>query len=72
VKNFAYIASKPRQPKSDGLQTNLPKDSLNSQPTSHKDSSRQTKHDLKNEETQNRKAEQGPPPARPFQILHFT
>ena len=30
VKNFAYTASKPRLPKSDGLPTNLPKDSLNS------------------------------------------
>jgi len=72
VKNFAYIASKPRQPKSDGLQNNVPKDSPNRQRTLPKDSSGQTKHDLKNEETQNRKAEQRQPPARQFQILHFT
>jgi len=55
VTNFAYIASKPRQPKSDGLQNNAPNDSPNSQRTLPKDSSGQTKHDLKNRETQNRK-----------------
>ena len=55
AKKIACFAGKPRQPKSDGLQNNAPKDSLNSQRPLPKDSRRQTDMDLKNGETQNRK-----------------
>jgi hypothetical protein len=72
VKNFAYLVGKPRQPKSDGLQNDLANTpAMKSKPPRPKDSRRQTKHDLKKRETQNRKVEQTQSPARPIQILNF-
>jgi len=71
VKNFAYIASQPRQPKSDGLQNDLTKDSLNSKRPLPKDSCRQTDIDLKNEKPKTENAGTRQPPARPIQVLNF-
>jgi len=64
--NFACLAGKPTQPKSDGLQNDLPKDSPNSQQPLRKDSCRQTQHDLKNEKPKTENAGTRQPPAGQF------